>query len=107
MPEKEFIELKDVIAIMDSGQVFDITFVSADVKRGTGGEMKTRTNMVKSGTVKTVSNDEIDAEYKMKKKVNPNHFQNSTRNIHPTTNPRELTKIHLRLITRFNGKRVL
>jgi hypothetical protein len=38
---------------------------------------------------------------------NPKHYENSTRNIYPLGKPKEVAKVHLRLITRFNGKRVI
>lgn len=103
----KIIGLGEVIHLMDKGEPFDISFVTADTKRGTGGDIKTLTKAVKAGMQKReqYSKDAPAAPEVTRK--NPHHFENSTRNIHVLGKPRDITKVHLRLIIRFNGKRVV
>jgi hypothetical protein len=104
---ERIIGLTEVIAFMDKGEPFDISFVTADTKRGTGGEMKTLTKAVKSGMQKKEAYTQEALPTPENKRKNPSHFENSTRNIHVLGKPKDITKVHLRLITRFNGKRVV
>lgn len=102
----EFIPLKDVLRRMQDGERFDISYVKADVKRGTGGQIKTLLGcmlMRKTGNASKQHAGEPTPEQLRK---NPHHFANSTRNIqHLKTG--EKFKIHIRLLLTYNGKKVL
>jgi hypothetical protein len=95
--------------LIDSGQPFNLGFVTADRRRGTGGEYKEVTGYrkvqkdplpeVKSGKPFRIAD---------KLKTNPNHGVHKTTNIYDPRDPRKhITKIHYRLFDRFNGKTVL
>ena len=102
----DFITLAEVLKTVDSGQPFDIEVVTADVKRGTGGAIRSykrhvkfvKQHMTKAETAKfeTLRGTAKDAR----------HYENSTRNIYDTQK-REVRKIHIRLIVIFNGKHVI
>ena len=104
--KNEVIALSAVLYVMDRGERFDIEFVTADRKKGTGGELKTMTNCVLYSAYKKDRPVDIKVEAAAVLSKNPRHFQNSTRNIY-CMHSRETRKVHLRLITRFNGKQVL
>lgn len=100
------IQLKEVIDGIESGKPFDIVFVTADRKKGTGGEIKRYKNWVKCNLeampepILRRNKMEIGS-YKM-----PQHQEHKTKNImNPVT--RDIRKVHIRLITEFNGKRVV
>ncbi len=106
MAVQETIELTEVIDHMEALMPFDITYVTADKKRGTGGDIKQCRGWVKcdlsSQPEPILRKNKISyAEAK-----DPNHRLHKTRNImNPVT--REIRKLHLRLIVEFNGKRVV
>jgi hypothetical protein len=103
------ISLADVIDEMDSGRQFDIEYVTADRKRGIGGELKAYSGVIKTHAVVTKVKSNIrHCEERATK--HPNHSFNSTVNIYAPREPdskKRIKKVHLRLITRFNGKDVL
>ncbi|RQO65114.1 hypothetical protein DBR40_24725 [Pedobacter sp. KBW01] len=72
-----------------------ITWVKCNLKDNTGGEKITLANAVLEGSGKSNSS-----------KKNPNHFENYTRNIRAFDGDR-IMKIHVLLITRFNGDKVI
>ena len=72
-----------------------ITYVKLDNRRNTGGEKVTLENAVLHGNGKSKSTAK-----------NPNHFENYTRNIKAAGGDR-IMKIHVPLITRFNGLKVI
>lgn len=104
-PSSDFIQLGEVIHRMDSGERFSIRIVQADVKRGRGGKLVDYVNCFKEGTGKKSTPAPAIASTPGSAKF-PNHFDNSTRNIR-IMGTRDIRKVHLRLITRFNGKRVI
>ena len=97
--------LKDVIAIMDSGQEFSIGFRTYSKTKDTGGEWRSfhrcRKKQDSSPAQATpgVSITETN-------KKHPNHFAHFTRNIVVLPNG-EIVKIRLRLVRKFNGKTVI
>ena len=106
MAVQETIDLTAVIKHMDSHMPFDITYVTADKKRGTGGEIKQQKNWVKCDL--SVMPEMVLRKNKMfyADVRNPRHPEHKTRNImNPVT--RDIRKLHLRLIVEFNGKRVV
>lgn len=93
----------------DSGEPFDMVFVTADRRRGTGGELVT----VK-GWKKMDKEDEARSMPSGVRKTSlaitksPNHWINKTINIfNPNNRSVHPIKVHFRLIQFFNGKRVL
>ena len=97
------ITLQQVVQHMDSGNPFSIAFVTADAKKKTGGEWVTIPEAVKHefATRKEMAAIARAAPKTQMVHKNPNHYQNSTRNIRlPNA---EIRKVHLRLITVFNN----
>ena len=85
---------------------FSIEFVTADLKRDKGGEIKSLNNVVM-----------VTPSYWRKKKTGlmmgiakpkrvQNHFENMTRNIRQL-NDTAIVKLHIWLITKFNGQNVV
>lgn len=94
---------------MDSGEPFSMTFITADRRRGTGGEIVSVKNWIKAstpveGVVKTSKKKRLISQLILAK--NPNHYENKTRNIRNLRKLKEIRKIHIRLIVKFNGKKV-
>jgi len=100
----------DVLKEMDSGKAFSMSWVTYDVTRGTGGELKSVTNWCKvkkeldtdiipASERTTSSNPASTDEYRIRGIMvniyNPNNYH------------QHLTKVHLPLVTIFNGKRVI
>lgn len=82
--------LKECLQEMETGKPFTVTFVKADRKRNTGGELKTYEN----------------CRLHYSRKDSPaNHYQHSTRNVMLQNG--EIRKIHIRLIVQFNNARVV
>lgn len=78
---------------------FDVTFVTCDRQRNTGGKVKSLTGAYMNRT-------ELDRTERERKKTGVQyHYRNATRNL-KTANG-DLTKVHIYLITRFNGMIVL
>jgi hypothetical protein len=104
----EFITIKEVLDVMDSGKLFSIKFITADKGLGSGGEWRHYTNVTKhvqpvySGSHKTLAVPAAEVAFKAK---HPNHFENSTRNIRKANG--DIRKVHIRLIRECNGRAVL
>jgi hypothetical protein len=102
----QLISLNEVLRLMDTGEKFSISFVTANRIKRTGGKIVTIRHAKKLG-----NNGPQPARYsiaKNGKKVrsrNPDHYKNFTRNIHDMSNHKTI-KIHCRLITQFNKKTV-
>jgi hypothetical protein len=107
-PQTEVITLSEVLRIYESGEAFSITFITADRRKGTGGERRhypvaqrcrlheMPANLLKRNGFRSTATD----------KKSPNHWENKTRNIYiPATG--EIRKLHIKLIVSFNNKRVL
>jgi hypothetical protein len=95
--------------LIDSGQPFNLGFVTADRRRGTGGEYKE----VK-GYRKVQNNPSVETRagkphrLSSQLKRNPNHGIHKTINICDPRDPKKhITKVHYRLFDLFNGKTVL
>jgi hypothetical protein len=97
----------DVIAYMDSGQPFALSFVSCDKKRKKAGEWIEIKSAVKFMALDKKKQSSIEAAQPIFQGVskNPHHFENATRNIKLQNG--ELRKIHIRLIRIFNNKKVI
>lgn len=96
----DFISIKDMLNIMqmrghDRELIpFSITFVTADLRKGTGGKKIVFDQAVFVGGVS-----------KKSKVRNPNHYDNFTRNIRHVQSDRIIT-IHPLLVMKFNGMEV-
>lgn len=96
----EIIQVSDMLKTMEMrGQdreriPFELTFVTCDMKKNTGGEKITLKEAVLMGGSSSKGESR-----------NPNHYSNYTRNIKALKGDR-IIKIHPLLVTRFNGKRV-
>lgn len=99
----ETITLREVLDWMDTGAPFSLAFVTSDDKRKSGGEWITVKNACKYQAFTREEQERLDkAQPKAGILKNPNHYENSTRNIELKNN--EIRKVHIRLIRRFNGK---
>ena len=97
----ETITLKEVFKIMDAGTHFSIAFVTSDDERDTGGEWIEITDAYKGEFVTKAEQVRLNkAQPKQKVYRNPNHFENSTRNIILPNG--ENRKINIQLIRRFD-----
>lgn len=99
----------EVMKLADTGEHFSMIFVTADRRRGTGGDLIEVRDWQKMDTDSPV--EKIPGRFRkavraMKKK--PNHWVNKTINIfNPNNSNVHPHKVHFRLIQFFNGKRVL
>lgn len=84
-----------------------MTFITADLHKGTGGELISVENFHKHNWL---SPAEFRKQQKLQPtssmiKKDPRHYENSTRNIVLVGG--EIRKVHMRLIRTFNSKTVL
>ena len=100
------ITLKEVLQQMDSGARFSLAFVTADKYKKKGGEWIEIAEAWK-GFERTEQQRRSSAKTQPKTVImkNPNHFENSTRNICLPNG--EIRKVHIRLIRRFNNKIII
>lgn len=106
MDYSDSILFKDMIAYLDSGQPFSLSFVTHDKKRGTGGEwinVKSAVKFMAKGQL-AKSIEAAQPSFTMISR-NPKHFENSTRNIKLENG--SIRKVHIRLIRLFNNKTVI
>jgi hypothetical protein len=102
----EIIRLRDALDLMEKPTPFSIAFVTADKKRKTGGNLIRMENCLQSGYLSGKDPEERKDVEPSATTKNPNHSYNGTRNIFVKGATR-LTKIHIRLITQFNNKKVV
>lgn len=99
----ETITLKEVLDWMDTGAPFSIAFVTSDDKRKLGGEWIEIKQASKYVPFTRAEQERLDkAQPRVRTFKNPNHYENSTRNIELKN--KDIRKVHIRLIRRFNGK---
>lgn len=101
---EQTITLQKALQYMDTGNPFSIAFVTADKKKHKGGEWVEINEAVKH---EFLTRHELNLQKQFAPATemvhkNPNHYQNSTRNLRIIKNA-ELRKTHIRLITMFNG----
>lgn len=101
----ETIMLKQMIEEMDKGVIFSIGFRTCNLQKNTGGEYIFFDACVKHNhqTPSQLKERKESGQALQKVHRNPNHFENSTRNIKRLSSG-ELIKVHIRLIRQFNGK---
>lgn len=100
----------EVIQQLDTGEPFDMVFITADRRRGTGGKIKRVSNWVKIKGSEPVSRlpGEFSRSPGRSLKKDPRHSDHKTINIYNPANPGDhATKVHWRLIVFFNSQRVL
>ncbi len=99
------ITLKQVLDRLDAGETCTLGVRSCDLKKNDGGEFIVFENCRKHMhlTREEFKNKIKQSHQKVYK--NPNHYENSTRNIMLESG--EIRKIHIRLIRRFNNQTVL
>lgn len=97
---------------IESGRPFTLEFVTADVKRGTGGELIKVVNWQKVHSQPTAENkNQVPGTIEpgtMNTSRNPNHYQHKTFNIfNPANRQLHPHKVHFRLLISLNGKRII
>jgi hypothetical protein len=105
------ISISAMLDEINSGNAFDIEYVTADERRKKGGELKRYSGCIKS---QSVTSGKADKKYEPVVNVtnqskNPHHEAHVTFNIyvpHPDEGSK-IKKVHTRLVTQFNGKDVL
>lgn len=109
--DNPIITYTDMVTHMRTGQPFNMTYVEADRRRGTGGELSSRLGWVihnRKGLA-----EQIEQKKNRKSRIaqalyhcNPNHLVNKTCNI-TNLKSRAVLTIHLKLIIQYNGKTVV
>ena len=105
------IRLIDALNLMDevdkegSPVPFSIKYVTYNRKSKTGGEVISIAHAMKCVT-KRGGKVVYDGRQKSGSKRNPNHFKNSTRNLN-IAGTDQIRKCNIRLITEFNGQKVI
>lgn len=81
-----------------------MAYVTADKKKGTGGQIKHVKNWVRCDLA--AMPEPVLRRNRLSAEKTPNHLEHKTKNImNPAT--RDIRKVHIRLITEFNGRRVI
>lgn len=110
----QFITLADVLRILDmTAEPCTVVFSTANRQKGTGGELLTLENCVKTGTNREAkqaqaaapSAQQPAAEPAPRPKHQPAHQSNQTINL-TILSSGHVRKVHVRLITQFNGQKV-
>jgi hypothetical protein len=102
----ETITLKEVLAWMDGGMPFDFAVVTCDLQKNTGGEWLEVKNARKQKMLTTSQQKQLSKSQPKSSVIrNPNHFDNSTRNL--ILQNGEFMKVHIRLMRRFNNKTIM
>lgn len=98
------IDLKQCIATIESGAYFSIRFITADVKKGTGGKVLEipKARIARSFLHSLPNPARTKDADKMR---DPNHAQHFTRNIELPN--KQIRKVHPFLITHLNHEPVL
>jgi len=103
------ITLKDALAWLDAGKpMTDVVFITCDLKKRTGGERIVLKKCWKHLPLPAHEQTKLDRLHKQspdKVKRNPNHYENSTRNLKLPNG--EIRKVHIRLLRQMNGKTIL
>jgi hypothetical protein len=116
MEGKSIIQLKQVLAAMAAAtEPFSLRYVKLNEQKGTGGEVVAISGQLLSGkgkdkqlaaapvlTGRPTDVEELEAWLRR----DPNHFDNMTRNLKSAING-HYTKVHIYLITEFEGKKVI
>ncbi|MGN7786800.1 hypothetical protein ACTJIJ_19865 [Niabella sp. 22666] len=96
---------KDALALIHSGNLVDIAFVTADRRRGTGGNYITLKRVCKVEKDKSAA---VPPSGRQGASRPANHHAHKTINLHdPVRSFMHIHKVHIRLIHFLNGKRVI
>jgi hypothetical protein len=104
---------KQMMAAMAAAvEPFSLRYVKLNEQKGTGGELVAISSQLLSSkgqasaapTIGPAPADVEELEAWLHR--NPNHYENMTRNLKSTVNGR-YTKVHIYLITEFEGKKVI
>lgn len=92
---------------MDTPADFSLMVITANKQTGEGGEELYIPRAWKNAAISAKEQKALDAAQKQEDvfRRNPNHYDNSTRNVRLPNG--EIRKIHIRLVRQFNGKTVL
>lgn len=105
----ETILRSEVVKQLDTGEPFDLEFVTANRRKGTGGKLLEVKGWVKKKgkpVEDTVPGSLRQAQ--ADKRKDPNHWRHGTFNIeNPGNKALHLYKVHIPLILTFNSKRVV
>jgi hypothetical protein len=107
---RNVILLKDALRMMErldhKGRPipFSLSFVTADRRRDLGGEIKSISGAIlsKHNTLLPKYVRTVDGFGNSKA---PRHYENATRNVQSPDGG--ITKVHIRLITNFNGQKII
>ena len=112
MTSGNLLRLADALSLMESATApFSIKTVRANVSKQTGGEWLTLEGVWLSGHVggnrqrPAAAAPAPAAATEAKASKNPRHYKNATRNFVCAVTG-NVTKVHLFLITRFNGREI-
>lgn len=97
------ITLKDALTAIDGGQLCDLLVIQADRKKNAAGIELQLTQVKKHIQPQVMHKKQMPSKLQVYK--NPNHYDNSTRNMKCRNG--EIVKVHIRLIKQFNGKTVM
>jgi hypothetical protein len=106
------IELAEVLKQMDKKDrkgnaiPFKVEFITADLQRNTGGEVRSLTNAVMVTPSFWRKKKKVMVHTTLTPKKGQNHYENMTRNIRQL-NDTATVKIHIWLITKFNNENVV
>lgn len=97
---------QEVLKIMNRNEIFDIEYCTADKKRGTGGDLVAYNRAVKH------TKQELPKKQLEKLEATQPLLRSANKKYHSIINIylpqiREIRTLHIRLITAFNGKRVI
>jgi hypothetical protein len=100
------IPIENVLEYMDTGQSFNITYVTADEKRGTGGKIIRYEGWQKCN-LETIPEVILrrNKVFELGKKIRKEGSAKNRLIINPATH--DIRTVHIRLICEFNGKRVI
>lgn len=99
---------KDALALIHSGNLVDIAFVTADRRRGTGGNYIQLKRVCKVEKDKSTAVPPSGGQGAAGATKAPNHHAHKTINLHdPVRSFMHIHKVHIRLIHFLNGKRVI
>jgi len=99
------IDIQEILTYMETGQHFSIQYVAADRKRGKGGQLVYFPKAIKTQIEAKEGSKITSKVIRLNQSRSPNHSDHFTRNI--VLPNREIRKVHIDLIIRFNGKKVL
>lgn len=109
--DKDIVQYNDMVAHLRTGQPFNMTYVEADRRRGTGGELRTLKGWVMHQPASV--EEELKVKQNRKSRIAKALYEcNPMHSIHKTSNvtnlkSKAILKIHIKLIIEYNGKTVV